>query len=452
MAQQALWLEGVKWLNNNVFGYVMIGLLLFVGVYYTVRLRFVQRRVGYAWRQLFRRSGTGKATKHGGISPFQALSTSIAAQVGTGNIVGVATAIASGGAGAVFWMWIAAILGMATNFAEAVLSQRYKTTRDGTLVGGPAFYLRNGVHSKFLAGMFAVACILALGLSGIMVQANSIVMASSHVLPDSLPNWALGLVLAVLVGAIISGGVVRIVKMAERVVPWMAIAYLVGGLVVLAFNYELILWAFGCIFEGAFSPRGAIGGAVGIMVVRAIRYGVARGLFSNEAGLGSTPHAHALAKVKNPCEQGQTAMVGISVDLLVCTITALTIIVAGTHVDYDGVQVAQMAFASAFHEAGPIFVALALLFFSITTIIGWYFFAAQNVRYLFGEKLVWPYRILVLAVVICGALLKVDLVWELADAFNLFMVIPNVVALLILSPEVAKEYSQYRASQKEVRE
>ena len=382
------------------------------------------------------------------MSSFQALSTSIASQVGTGNIVGVSTAIIAGGPGAIFWLWVTTVLGMSTNFAEAVLGQLYKSQKDGHIVGGPAYYIRDGLKSKVLAAIFSVALILALGVTGIMVQANSIVNASVRVLPEGMNTVWVGIGLAVLVGLVLAGGITRIATFAEKVVPFMAMIFMTGAIIVIGLNFRDVPGVFGDIFRYAFTPWAPVGGILGATVMASIRYGVARGLFSNEAGLGSTPHAHAVAKVKHPHEQGLVALVGMSVDLLVCTLTGLVVLLSGVVVSNPtahGVAIPQLAFSSAFGAAGDYFIAISLLFFAFTTIVGWYFFAAQNVRYLFGEKLIWPYRFFVLAVIVLASVAQVELVWELADTFNFFLVIPNVIAIIYLAPQVVKEVEFMRS-------
>lgn len=433
----------VSSVNQNFIGPVLSVLLLGTGLYFTVRLGFIQRYFNDAIRILFRRSGkNGKASKEEGMSPFQALSTAIASQVGTGNIVGVSTALIAGGPGALFWLWMSAIVGMSTNFAEAVLGQLYKTQKEGHIVGGPAYYIRHGMNSKILAGIFSVFFILALGMTGIMVQANSIVDAVSNVIPPAVDKLYIGIGLTVIVGLVLAGGITRIASFAEKVVPLMASIFIFGSIIFICTRISVLPGILADIFHYAFSPKASVGGAMGITVMTTIRYGVSRGLFSNEAGLGSTPHAHAIAKVKNPYDQGLIALIGIGVDLLVCTLTALVILMSGvleTNPEAQGVRVPQLAFDSTFGNAGNIFIAVALFFFALSTIVGWYFFAAQNVRYLFGEKGVWPYRILIMMLILLASMVHVNLIWELADTFNFFLVIPNVIALIYLSPQVMKQ-------------
>lgn len=363
--------------------------------------------------------------------------------MGTGNIVGVAMALLMGGPGALFWMWVSAILGMSTNFAEAILGQLYKTTTpDGHIVGGPSYYIQNGLRCKWLAYVFAIFFILALGMIGIMVQANSISSAMAAILPSHIDALWTGIFLAVFVGLVLSGGITRIASFAEKVVPLMAGLFIASSLVFIFLHIGSLLPVFGDIFKDAFTANAGVGGAVGYSVMRAIRYGVSRGLFSNEAGLGTTPHAHAIAKVHNSYEQGMMAIVGISVDLVICTLTGLVLLMSGViqpNTSLVGIQLMQNAYYSSFGDVGTFFVAISLFFFAMSTIVGWYFFAAQNVRYLFGEKPIKAYRVLVMLLVVVASVVEVPLIWELADTFNFFIVIPNIIALVYLAPKVVAE-------------
>ena len=393
------------------------------------------------------------------MSSFQALATAIAAQVGTGNVAGVATAIFSGGPGAIFWMWVSAILGMGTIFSEAILAQKYREVKDGEYIGGPAFYISKGLNfagSKFMAGFFSISLIIALGLVGNLVQSNSISGAVTQA--TNIPPIAIGVVIAALAALVFIGGMKRIANFAELVVPFMALLYIIGAIAILVRFSDQVGPALSSIFTGAFTPQAALGGGAGIAVKQAIRFGVARGLFSNEAGMGSTPHAHATANVKHPVQQGMVAMVGVIIDtMIVCTFTALIILVTGAHT--SGLQAAlitQEAFTRAFGNTGTIFLAISLSFFAFTTIVGWYYFGETNIRYLFGNKGITPYRILVCLFIIIGSSLtgQVSLVWNLADMFNGIMVFPNLIALLILVPQVkalVKDYdSKMRLNPKEL--
>lgn len=438
----------VRQINTDYLGPVLVFALLGAGMYFTIRLRFVPKYYWRAIKAMFAAShDKSRATDSGGMSPIQALSTAIASQVGTGNIVGVAMAVMMGGPGALFWLWMGALLGMSTNFAEAVLGIAYKRhTADGHLVGGPAFYIRYGMGSRVLAAVFAVCFILAVVI-GIMVQANSISTAVTTLFPDSLnPIW-MGVALAVLLAFVLVGGIGRIASFAERVVPLMAGLFLVGSLIFIAMHLSRLIPALTSIVSCAFTPKAGVGGAAGIALMTAVRYGVSRGLFSNEAGLGTTPHAHAIAKVKHPYEQGMMAIISIGVDVLVCTFTGLVLLLSGV-LDAPngrvGIQLVQSAFDSSFGAAGTWLIAVSLFFFALTTIVGWYFFAAQNVRYLWGEKPIRAYRLVVLALVVVASVVEVPLIWELCDTFNFFVVVPNIIALVWLSPKVADEVGRMR--------
>ena len=353
----------------------------------------------------------------------------------------------SGGPGAIVWMWLAAFFGMATIYGEAVLAQTFKTKDEtGHVIGGPVYYIRQafkGTFGKILAGFFALAIIFALGFTGNMVQSNAISNAFQEAL--GIPTWIVGVVLAVVAAFIFLGGVTRIAAVTEKLVPVMACFYLVGGLVMLIANITNLPHAFALIFEGAFNPQAILGGAVGIGVREAMRYGVARGLFSNEAGMGSTPHAHAMAKVEKPQDQGVVAMVCVFIDtFVVLTITALVMITSGALNVGDmaanpaAENMAQVAFSTVFGSFGNFYVAICLLFFAFSTIIGWYFFGEQNVKYLFGVKAVKVYACIAVVCVALGAVLEAPLVWNLSDLFNALMVFPNLLALLALSGLVAK--------------
>ncbi|WP_282744996.1 alanine/glycine:cation symporter family protein [Peptostreptococcus stomatis] len=422
-------------INGVLWGKVLLVILVGCGIFFTISLKGIQlRKFAKAFKQAFGGfSLRGEKAGKEGMSSFQSLATAIAAQVGTGNLAGAATAIVSGGPGAIFWMWISAFFGMATIFAEAVLAQLFKKEVNGQVTGGPAYYLRYGLNSKFLSSFFAITIVLALGFIGNMVQANSIGTAfesAFHVNP-----LIVGIVLAIISGFIFVGGVARIASFTEKIVPIMAFFYIIGGLIILVIMGSDTLDAIRQIFVGAFNPSAVLGGAAGVAVKDAVRYGVARGLFSNEAGMGSTPHAHAIAKVDDPTQQGLVAIVGVFIDtFIVLNVSALVIIATGANLSGEtGIAVTQKAFETGFGGFGLVFVAIALLFFAFSTIIGWYFFAEANIKYLFGEKGLTPYRIIVLAFIVLGTCLRVDLVWELADMFNGIMVIPNVIGLIGLS-------------------
>ena len=441
----------VQELNSILWGpYCLIPLLVGTGIYFTFKLRFVHIRLFFAAiHQVF--GGIrifGKKADREGMSSFQSLATAIAAQVGTGNLAGVATAIAMGGPGAIFWMWIAAFFGMATIFVEAVLAQLFKKRdRQRHVTGGPAFYITYGLRSKALATFFSISLIIALGFIGTMVQANSISEAFNTAF--HIPAWFCGIFTVGLTGFIIVGGIRRIAYTTEKLVPLLAVIYIVGSLTVIFENWQMIDDAFRMIIIGAFNPEAATGGVVGASIKEAIRYGVARGLFSNEAGMGSTPHAHAVAKVHNPAQQGLAAMFGVFFDtFIVLNMTAFVILTTGAlDGTATGIALTQKAFAIGLgsQTVGFGFVAICLFFFAFTTIIGWYFFAEQNVRYLFGPKRLGQFRVLVLCFIMSGTFLHVNLVWELADFFNGMMVFPNLIALLGLGKMVSKALKDYEA-------
>ena len=438
-------------LNGILWGPIMLVVLVGTGIFFSFRTRFVQvRRFGAAMKRVFGGfSLQGAKAGKDGMSSFQALTTAIAAQVGTGNIAGCATAIVSGGPGAIFWMWLSAFFGMSTIYAEAVLAQKTKTRdEDGQVIGGPAYYIRaafSGAFGKFLAGVFSVAIILALGFMGNMVQSNSISEAFSTAF--GAPKAVMGVICALIAGFIFIGGLSRIASFTEKVVPIMAILYIIGSLILIIIHIGNLPGAIASIFIGAFSPQALGGAAVGLTVKAAVRFGIARGLFSNEAGMGSTPHAHALARVEHPAEQGETAMVGVFIDtFVVLNMTALVILTSGVYEplgDLTGTALAQKAFESGFGTFGNMFVAVCLLFFAFSTIIGWYFFGKQNVTDLFGARAVMPYSIIVVICILIGSMLKVTLVWDMSDMFNGLMVIPNLIGVLALNGIVAAEAGRF---------
>lgn len=435
--------------NDVLTGSVLIIALVGIGLLFTFKLGFIQIR-GFkdGWNRTFGGlfSKKGDAGKDG-MSSFQALATAIAAQVGTGNIAGAATAIAVGGPGAIFWMWISAFLGMSTIFAEAVMAQKFKqVSDDGTVTGGPVYYIRGafkGTFGKVLAAIFAVLIIFALGFMGNAVQSNSI--AASWNTAFGIPKIAMGIFIAVVSLFVFTGGMKRIAKVTELIVPIMAAFYIVGSLIVIFANVTAIPAAFHDIIVGAFKPAAVAGGAMGATLKLAVQKGVARGLFSNEAGMGSTPHAHAVAKVKHPVEQGFVAMIGVFIDtFVILNLTALVIITTGSRTSgFTGAQLSQYAFSTLYGKFGEIFIAICMLFFAFSTIIGWYFFGEANIRYLFGAKAVKIYSIIVCICVALGSLQEVDLVWNMADCFNSMMVIPNAIALVALSGLVKKTHDDY---------
>lgn len=378
-----------------------------------------------------------------GLSSFQALATAISAQVGTGNIVGACGAILIGGPGAIFWMWVIAFFGMATIYAEAILAQNTRVVKeDGTVLGGPVYYIKkaySGKLGKILAGFFAVSITVALGFMGSMVQSNSI--AETMGTAFHIPGWVIGLALAAISAFIFIGGIQRIASVTEKIVPVMALLYIVLGLIMLGYNVKYIPATFGLIFKYAFMPQAILGGSVGMALKTAISQGAKRGLFSNEAGMGSTPHAHAMANVKDPHEQGVVAMIGVFIDtFVVLTMTALVVLSTfyaregGVPENITKTNMLSVAFATLFgNTAGNILVAICLFFFAFSTIISWNFFGKINFRYLFGKKATIIYTVISIGFIFLGSLFPNDLVWELADMFNNIMVIPNVLALIPLA-------------------
>ena len=442
----------VQTINAYLSDYVLIILLIGCGLYFSIRTKFVQVRCfGEGMKNVFGKLSLKGGKQGGGMSSFQALATAIAAQVGTGNIVGASGAILIGGPGAIFWMWIIAFLGMATIYAEAVLAQKTRIVKEnGEVHGGPVYYIRTafkGTFGKILAGFFAIAIILALGFFGCMVQSNSI--GSTMETAFGIPSWIAGIALVVIAGFIFLGGMDRLASVTEKLVPVMAAFYLLGGLIIFFANITKVPEAFGMIFRYAFEPQAIIGGAFGVAIKKAISQGAKRGLFSNEAGMGSTPHAHAQANVKDPHEQGTVAMIGVFIDtFVVLTITALTVVITlytkggiladGTIPEaINKTNLAQTAFGTLLGEAGGnIFIAIALFFFAFSTVLGWNMFGKINVAYLFGknaksEKIATTvYTVISLIFIFLGTLASNDLVWELSDMFNQLMVIPNVIGLI----------------------
>ena len=444
-------------INEYLSNYILVFLLLGVGLWYSIKTRFVQVRCfKEGWNSVFGNLSLRGKKHDSGMSSFQALATAIAAQVGTGNIVGASGAILTGGPGAIFWMWIIAFFGMATIYAEATLAQETRIVeKDGNVKGGPVYYITTafkGGFGKFLAGFFAVAITLALGFFGCMVQSNSI--GSTMQTAFGIPSWIVGIVLVAICAFIFLGGVQRLASVTEKVVPIMAAIFLLGGLIVLIVRIKYVPATIGMIFKYAFQPQAIIGGGFGYAIKTAISQGAKRGLFSNEAGMGSTPHAHALANVDCPHDQGVVAMIGVFIDtFVVLTLNALVIIstlytadgplASGYVGDITGVlgkaNLAQTAFGVVFGEsAGNMFVAVCLFFFAFSTILSWNLFGKINVSYLFGKKSTVVYTVLALVFIFLGTMMSNDLVWELSDMFNNLMVIPNAVALFALTSLVVK--------------
>lgn len=470
-------LKVVKTLNENLSNYVLVVLLIGVGLFFTVKTRFVQIRCfGQGMKNVFGKLKLKGEKQKGGMSSFQAFTAAVAAQVGTGNIVGACGALLAGGPGAIFWMWIIAFFGMATIYAEAVLAQKTRVINpDGSVQGGPVYYIKkafSGGFGKFLAAFFAVAIIIALGFIGSMVQSNSIASAVNQSV--QIPSWIIGLIIAGLAALIFIGGVSRLASVTEKLVPIMATVYLLGGVVIICCRITVLPEAFWLIIKYAFTPNAIIGGSIGYALKTAISMGAKRGLFSNEAGMGSTPHAHAQANVKTAHEQGTVAMIGVFLDtFVVLTMTALIVITtlyvgngeisrisaqavangqdvqtALKNAGFSGNTMVKTGIASLFSNASlgnqiaAVFVAVCLLFFAFSTIISWNLFGKINFVYLFGKKSSIIYSIISIAFIFLGSLLQNDLVWECSDLFNYLMVLPNALALLFLYKTVLGELKE----------
>ena len=443
-------------INEYLSNYILIFLLVGVGLWYSIKTRFVQVRCfGEGMRKVFGNLKLHGGAQKSGMTSFQALATAIAAQVGTGNIVGASGAILTGGPGAIFWMWVIAFFGMATIYAEATLAQKTRIVDpDGNVKGGPVYYITTafkGGFGKFLAGFFAVAIILALGFMGCMVQSNSI--GSTIQTAFGIPAWVSGIILVVICAIIFLGGVQRLAAVTEKLVPIMAAIFLLGALVVLIIRIRYIPETFGMIFKYAFDPSAIIGGGIGYALKTAISQGAKRGLFSNEAGMGSTPHAHAQANVAHPHDQGVVAMAGVFIDtFVVLTLNALVIIstlytsggplhecgAAAANTALNKTNLAQAAFGTVFGETfGNMFVAVCLFFFAFSTVLGWNLFGRTNANYLFGRKnkklCNTVYTIIALVFIFLGTLTGNDLAWELTDMFNNLIVLPNALALFALT-------------------
>ena len=448
-------------INTYLSNYILVFLLIGVGLWYSIRTRFVQVRCfGEGMRKVFGNLSLNGKKHDSGMSSFQALATAIAAQVGTGNIVGASGAILTGGPGAIFWMWVIAFFGMATIYAEATLAIETRVkNKDGSIHGGPVYYITTafkGGFGKFLATFFAIAIILALGFMGCMVQSNSI--GECFQTAFGIPSWIVGVVLVIICGIIFLGGVQRLAAVTEKVVPIMAAIFLLGGLVVLAVRIKYIPATFGMIFKYAFEPQAIVGGTFGYAIKQAVSQGAKRGLFSNEAGMGSTPHAHAQANVATPHDQGVVAMVGVFIDtFVVLTLNALVIICTLYTADgplangYVGdvtsvlskTNLAQTAFGSVMGTGlGAKFVAICLFFFAFSTVLSWNLFGKINAIWLFGRKNAKTctviYTLIALVFILLGTMMSNDLVWELTDLFNNLMVIPNAIALFALTGMVVR--------------
>jgi len=431
-------------LNGIVWGPVMLVLILGTGVFLMAGLRFMPlRHIAYGFLMLWQGR---KQSGEGDIVPFKALMTSLAATIGTGNIAGVATAIFLGGPGALFWMWCTALVGMATKYAEAVLAVYYRETDErGNHIGGPMFYIKNGLkkHWAWLGTAFAIFGALAGFGIGNTIQANSVADVLNSKLGVS--HLLTGIVMAVFVALVLIGGIKRIADVAGKLVPFMALAYVTGGLLVLIIYASEIPAALSLIITHAFTPVAATGGFAGAAVWAAIRFGVARGIFSNEAGLGSAPIAHAAAATDSPVRQGTIAMLGTFIDtLIICTITGLVIIVTGAWTSGEtGATLSSLAFETAMPGVGGYIVTFGLSIFAFTTLLGWSFYGEKCVEYLFGVRSIVPFRVLWVMAIPVGATAKLSFIWLLADTLNALMALPNLIALLLLSPLVFKLTREY---------
>ncbi|MDD4583031.1 MAG: alanine/glycine:cation symporter family protein [Eubacteriales bacterium] len=433
----------------------MVYILVFTGIIFTCILKFPQlRRIKDSFVLTFGNLKKDGKKGEGGMSSWESLLTAIAGQVGTGNIAGPATAIMAGGPGAVFWIWVSAFFGMGTIFAEATGAQKYKTVLpDGTVTGGPAYYIRaafpNG-FGKFLSGAFSIFIIIGFGMAAAMIQGNTIADALST--SFNIPVLLTGIVVAILLFLVVVGGVRRIAATVSKMVPIMAIIYIVSALIVIIANITEVPTAIASIFKCAFSGDAAFGAFVGIGVREAMRYGVARGLFSNEAGMGSTPHAHAVARVKHPCDQGLVAMMAVVIDsFIILTISCIVILASGAYDDgFAGVGVIQSAYQGVYGAFGPILIAICIFFFCFSTIIAAYFYGEGNFKKLFGVRSRGVYIALILAFVIFGSLASVDLVWAICDTFNGLMVFTNLIGLFGVSGVIAKLWKEYEQGGREM--
>ncbi|HFI0677546.1 TPA: alanine/glycine:cation symporter family protein [Streptococcus suis] len=443
-------LELMQNINNFVWGPPLLLLLVGTGVYFTLRLRVFQiSKLPTAFRLIFSSDQSGQ----GDVSSFAALCTALAATVGTGNIVGVATAITTGGPGALFWMWVAAFFGMATKYAEGFLAIKYRTKdANGQAAGGPMHYITLGMGQKWkpLAIFFAISGVLValLGM-GTFSQVNSI--ASSMSSSFGLAPQLVSIVTAISIAFFIFGGIEKISEVSTKIVPFMAILYILASLTVLALHWDQLLPTLAMVLKTAFTPAAAVGGFAGATMQQAIQRGIARGVFSNESGLGSAPIAAAAAKSDNPVEQGLISMTGTFIDtLIICTLTGLMILVTGqwSVAGLEGAPLTQAAFASVFGQPGALALTISLVLFAFTTILGWSYYGERCIEFLFGTKSILPYRLLFVAMVALGGYLKLDLIWTIADIVNGLMALPNLIALLALSPVIIKETRQYFAKKK----
>ncbi|NLM06636.1 MAG: alanine:cation symporter family protein [Tissierellia bacterium] len=447
----------VIFLNSILWDYLLLFLLVGLGIYLTIVLKFPQKMMFPSLKKMVDDIKNKAPVPEGAMSPFQSLSTAVAAQVGTGNVVGVATAISAGGPGAAFWMLLSAFFGMASIFSEAILAQVYRQKQHGELVGGPAYYIKYGLKNNILAIIFALVVIIALGIVGIMVQSNSVVNSLNDAFQLDATWITVALIAAV--GMILVGGMDRIAGFTEKIVPVMAFSYIFGSIAIIFLNIENFLPSLKMIIVGAFTPQAISGGALGIGVRETIRYGISRGLFSNEAGMGSTPHSHAVASVDHPVEQGMVAMIGVFIStFLICLSTVMVNLSSGAYdstipaevMKEASVLLTQNSFAVNFGIWGARFVSFALTLFSLTTIVGWYFFAESNVKLLSNgnKKITSAFKIVSLSAIALAARLDPDTVWRLSDLFTGLMSLPNIIALFLLAKTTKSILDDYNEKKK----
>ena len=441
-------ISGILW--GNLYMYVLVG----TGIYFTVRLGFPQIvRLGDSFKLTFSSLKNKEKAGKDGMSSWQSLATAIAGQVGTGNIAGPATAIMAGGPGAIFWMWVSAFFGMGTIFSEATAAQKYKEVLpDGRVNGGPAYYIKAGFKGALgtgLANAFSIFVIIGFGLAAALIQGNTISMAFAN--SFNVDPIVIGAVVGVLAIIVCSGGLKRMADFVTLVVPFMAILYIITGIIVILSNASEIIPAFKMIFIGAFNPQAVAGGMFGVGMKEACRYGVARGLFSNEAGTGSTPHAHAVAKVKHPCDQGLVAIMSVFIDtFIILNITALIILTSGSYASGgEGITLTQVAFTDVFGPVGGLVISICIFFFSFSTIIAAFYYGEANVRKLFGNKAMPIYTVLIAVFAVLGSGFTVSLVWSICDVFNGFMVFLNILGLWGVSNVIIGLWKDYNKPETE---
>jgi len=455
------------WLNGIVWGPPMLFLVVGTGIFLTIMVKFFQvSKIKLWWKATFGYVFSGKIKEKSAgsnITPFQAVATALASTVGTGNIVGVATAIVRGGPGAVFWMWVSAFFGMVTKYAEVLLAVKYREVdANGTHHGGPMYYIEKGLKMKWLAVIFAIFATFATFGIGNMTQANSI--ASSMASSFGIPFVATGIVIAILTGLVILGGIKRIAQVTEKMVPFMAVFYVIGSVIILIVNIGRLPAAFGMIFANAFNFRSLEGGIMGYIIMKAMRFGVARGVFSNEAGMGSAPIAHAASSESDPVRQGLWGIFEVFVDtIIICSLTGLVILTSGVSTFeagagatnfvgglFSGADLTMTAFSATFGQAGGIFVTLGILLFALSTILGWSYYGQQSLGYLTNNNKIWDwiYKFIFTVLTIVGAVGGLTLIWDIADTLNGLMAIPNLIAVLLLCKTVFELTKEYVAKSK----